>query len=308
MDRRTFLLNMCRHADGTVDGARFAHLCNRWSPQARAASIGVRMARYGSGFAPSARAAAAVAARARGGKVMAPGGRDGYIEAGGQAPGSESRVDVPPSKVMAPGGRGGFIEAGGQAPGAEPRGNVPPGKVMAPGGRGGFIEAGGQAPGNVEKIWFHGNEYEAMPDGRLLHDLRRSPGDNKGFEPGGGNNMPPAGYEALDVNGKPVNTSMRGNYAPNPGANRPGPGAAALEGQQFRVNGGLYYVKDGVLTKAWSDGGTQAKQGGRGGKFLPRENEGRETATNLEILRKAGVVLPDGSGGSKPDDRRRYMR
>ena len=302
MDRRTFLLNMCRHADGTVDGARFERLCNRWSPQARAASLGVRIARYGSGFAPAARAAAAVAAKARGGL------KDAGARLGKTSAIEGAVVGPPPGKVMAPGGRGGFIKAGGQAPGAEPRGNVPPGKVMAPGGRGGFIEAGGQAPGSVEKIRLHGKEYEAMPDGRLLPDLRRSPGDNKGFEPGGWNNMPPAGYEALDVNGKPVNTSMRGNYAPNPGANRPGPGAAALEGQQFRVNGGLYYVKDGVLTKAWSDGGTQAKQGGRGGKFLPMETADRETARNLEILRKAGVVLPDGSGGVKPDDRRRYMR
>lgn len=64
MNRRTFLLNMCRHADGTVDETRFAHLCNRWSPQARAASLGVRFARYGSGFAPTARAAAAASAKA----------------------------------------------------------------------------------------------------------------------------------------------------------------------------------------------------------------------------------------------------
>ena len=272
MDRRTFLLNMCRHADGTVDEARFAHLCNRWSPQARAASIGVRMAKYGSGFAPAARAAAAAAAKARGG-----------LKDAGARLGKTSAIK---GAVVGP----------------------PPGKVTAPGRRGVFIEAGGQAPGDVEKIRLHGKEYEAMPDGRLLPDLRRSPGDNKGFEPGGWNNMPPAGYEALDVNGKPVNTSMRGNYAPNPGANRPGPGAAALEGQQYRINGGLYYVKDGVLTKAWSDGGTQAKQGGRGGKFLPMETESMETQQNLEALRKAGVVLPDGSGGMKPDARRRYMR
>ena len=280
MDRRTFLLNMCRHADGTVDGARFARLCNRWSPQARAASIGVRMARYGSGFAPAARAAAAVAAKARGGV------------GGGNPLGA---------KVMVPGGRGGFIEAGGQAPGAEVRTDVPPSKVMAPGGRGGFIEAGGQAPGSAEKIRLHGKEYEAMPDGRLLPDLSRSPGDNKGFEPGGASG--PGGRVGMGSS-----ELMRGVRDPGREPRVPGPGAGALEGQQYRINGGLYYVKDGVLTKAWGDGGTQAKQGGRGGKYLPRETESGETARNLEILRKAGVVLPDGSGGVKPDDGRRYMR
>ena len=295
MDRRTILLNMCRHADGTVDEARFARLCNRWSPQARAASLGVRMAKYGSGFAPAARAAAAAAAKARGG-----------LEDAGARLGKTSAVEgavagPPPGKVMAPGGRGGFIEAGGQAPGAEPRGNVPPSKVMAPGGRGGFIEAGGQAPGSVEKIRLHGKEYEVMPDGRLLPDLRRSPGDNKGFEPGV--SAGPGGRVGMGSS-----ELMRGVRDPGREPRVPGPGAGALEGQQFRINGGLYYVKDGVLTKAWSDGGTQAKQGGRGGKFLPMETADREKARNLEILRKAGVVLPDGSGGVKPDDRRRYMR
>ena len=140
-----------------------------------------------------------------------------------------------------------------------------------------------------------------MPDGRLLPDLRRSPGDNKGFEPGGASG--PGGRVGMGSS-----ELMRGVRDPGREPRVPGPGAGALEGQQYRINGGLYYVKDGVLTKAWSDGGTQAKQGGRGGKFLPRETESGETARNLEILRKAGVVLPDGSGGMKPDGRRRYMR
>jgi len=73
MDRKTLLLEMCRHADGSVDLDRYEHLCNRWSPMARQASLAARMAKYGSGFSPAARAAAAAAARARG----AGGGGDG---------------------------------------------------------------------------------------------------------------------------------------------------------------------------------------------------------------------------------------
>ena len=299
MNRRTFLLNMCRHADGTVDEARFAHLCNRWSPQARAASLGVRFARYGSGFAPTARAAAAASAKARVG-IQDAGvrGETSAVKGWGAGPGGNG---TPPGKIMASGGRDGFIQAGGQAPGSESRVNTPPSKIMAPGGRGGFIEAGGQAPGSGEKVTVHGQEYVAMPDGRLLPDLRRSPGDNKSFEPSVSSG--PAGRVGLGSA-----ELMRGIRDPGREPRVPGPGAGALEGQQFRIDGGLYYVKDGVLTKAWSDGGTQAKQGGRGGKFLPMETADRETARNLEILRKAGVVLPDGSGGVKPDDRRRYMR
>ena len=267
MNRSELLTMMCSRADGSVDEARLEALRNRWSPQARAASLGVRFAKYGSGFAPAARAAAAAAAKARGGipgsgvTVMAPGGRDGFIAAGGQAPGTVARPGVPV-------------------------------KVMAPGGRAGFIQAGGLAPGE-KQIRLNGVMYDAMPDGRLLPSLRRSPGDGLGFGPGASA-------------GAGSGASMRGIRAPDPSSSFPGPGAAALEGNQYRINGKLYYVKDGVLTKAWSDGGTQAKQGGRGGKFLPMPTSGMETARNLEILRKAGVVLPDGSGGATKDDRRRY--
>ena len=59
MDRKELLLMVCRHADGSVDRERYGHLCNRWSPQAQAASLAARYAKYGSGFSPAARAAAA---------------------------------------------------------------------------------------------------------------------------------------------------------------------------------------------------------------------------------------------------------
>ena len=71
MDRKELLLMVCRHADGSVDRERYGHLCNRWSPQAQAASLAARYAKYGSGFSPAARAAAAAAARARGGGAAA---------------------------------------------------------------------------------------------------------------------------------------------------------------------------------------------------------------------------------------------
>lgn len=57
MKRRDFLLMACTRADGTVNRERFAALCNKWSPEARAASLAARIARYGSGFSPAARAA-----------------------------------------------------------------------------------------------------------------------------------------------------------------------------------------------------------------------------------------------------------
>ena len=299
MKRSELLTMMCSRADGSVDEARLEALRNRWSPQARAASLGVRFAKYGSGFAPAARAAAAAAAKARGGipgagvTVMAPGGRGGFIAAGGQAPGTVARPGVP-VKVMAPGGRGGFIEAGGQAPKAV-------GGIVGAGKRGPTSAVTGAVVGPPPSAASKATPLPTRPglvpaggDGLV----RRTPGDNLGFWP--------SGSGAVDVNGRPVGSSMRGDYSPNPGSSVPGPGAAALEGQQYRINGKLYYVKDGVLTKAWSDGGTQAKQGGRGGKSLPMPTSGMETARNLEILRKAGVVLPDGSGGATKDDRRRY--
>lgn len=86
---------------------------------------------------------------------------------------------------------------------------------------------------------------------------------------------------------------MRGIRDPGREPRVPRPGAGALEGQQFRIDGGLYYVKDGVLTKASTTAARKRSREGAAANFS-RENEGRETATNLEILRKAGVVLPDG--------------
>jgi len=57
MERRDLLLMVCTRADGTVNRERFSALCNKWSPEARAASLAARIAKYGSGFSPAARAA-----------------------------------------------------------------------------------------------------------------------------------------------------------------------------------------------------------------------------------------------------------
>ncbi len=74
MKRRDFLLMACTRADGTVNRERFAALCNKWSPEARAASLAARIARYGSGFSPAARAASASARAARGLRSAFPDG------------------------------------------------------------------------------------------------------------------------------------------------------------------------------------------------------------------------------------------
>lgn len=104
MKRTDLLLMVCRQIDGTVNRKRFRELCNKWSPEARAASLAARIAKYGSGFSPSARAARASLGSAGGGLRSLPAETTSLV--------ASQPARSAPGVLDVPGARGGFGRVG----------------------------------------------------------------------------------------------------------------------------------------------------------------------------------------------------
>ncbi len=189
MDRKSLMLEMCRHADGSVDLERYRVLCNRWSPMARQASLAVRMAKYGSGFSPAARAAAAASARARGGAgggVKPPVNDKGVIPAGGM---EGMHVNMGGSTYTVREGKmiPAAVGLAAEAPGTRQEiGTTRPGTVRDPAAVGRFGDAGlrdatGRViPGSGDRV-DRGIQYQRDPNGgkkphNPLSTLRQSGG------------------------------------------------------------------------------------------------------------------------------------